>query len=101
MGKAKEKSKKIFKLKKLEVGDTFYSFDGYLNHIIGIIEDTEFEPPVKVVAYKAWLKYKGRWGFYADALENLLYAQCLLNNIPKKDRKNYFIINDVDPNGWV
>lgn len=101
MGKAREKSKKIFKLKKLEVGDTFYGFDGYLNHIIGIIEDTEFEPPVKVVAYKTWLKYKARWGFYADALENLLYAQCLLNDISKKDRKNYFIINEADPNGWV
>lgn len=101
MGKGKEKSKKIFKIKKFKPGDSFYTLDGYLNHIIDIVEDKEFEPTVKVVVYKCWLKYKGRWGFYAKDLGNMLFEQCLMNDLPVKKRIELYNINEEDPNGWV
>ena len=90
-----------FKIKKLEKGDTFYSFDGYKNHILDFVTDEKEE--TKLAIYKCWLKYKNRWGYYCEPLPVLLYQICLLydESIPKKDRAKFYEMNEVDPKGWV
>ena len=87
-----------FKIKKLEKGDTFYTTDGYKNHIV---EDEKDD--TKLVVYKCWLKYKGHWGYYCQRMSSLLYQICLLyeNTIPRKSRVKFYEMNEVDPKGWV
>ncbi len=90
-----------FKIKKLEKGDTFYTFDGYKNHIIDIVTDEKDN--TKLVVYKCWLKYKGHWGYYCQRMSSLLYQICLLyeDTIPRKSRVKFYEMNEVDPKGWV
>ena len=90
-----------FEIKKLEKGDTFYTYDGYKNHILDIVIDEKDN--TKLIVYKCWLKYKGYWGYYCKRAESLLYEICLLyeNVIPKKDRVKLYEMNEVNPKGWV
>jgi len=90
-----------FKIKKLEKGDTFYTYDGYKNHILDFVNDEKTD--TKLVVYKSWLKYKGYWGYYCKSIEELLYGICLLYEdvIPKKDRVKFFEMNGADCMGWV
>ena len=86
-----------FKVKKLEVGDTFYTYDRYKNHIIGFLQDGD----TKLVAYKCWLIYKNRWGYYLNRLDCALYEICSLYNLSNEDSKALFDLNDVNSEGWV
>ena len=86
-----------FKVKKLEVGDTFYTYDRYKNHIIGFLQDGDN----KLVAYKCWLIYKNRWGYYLDRLDCKLYEICSLYHLSDEDSKALFDLNDVNSEGWV
>lgn len=86
-----------FKVKKLEVGDTFYTYDRYKNHIIGLLQDGD----AKLVAYKCWLIYKNRWGYYLNRLDCVLYEICSLYNLSDEDRKELFDLNDVNSEGWI
>lgn len=90
-----------FTIKKLEKGDTFYTFDGYKNHILDIVTDEK--EGKKLIVYKCWLKYKNRWGYYCEPVSSLLYQICILYEsvIPKKDRAKFYEMNEVDPEGWV
>ena len=90
-----------FEIKKLEKGDTFYTYDGYKNHILDIVIDEKDN--TKLVVYKCWLKYKGYWRYYCQRMSSLLYQICLLyeDTIPKKSRVKFYEMNDVDPKGWV
>lgn len=98
MSRRFDSSKLKFKTKKLEIGDTFYTYDGDKNHIIGFIEDGEN----KLVAYKFWIKHKGYWGYRIQLLESLLYSICLLYDIPKGDkRKELYEINDAYMADWM
>ena len=92
MGKAREQESKIFKIKKLEKGDKFYTFDGYLNHIISIIydEDTPF------VFYKYWIKHKGYYGYAVKELELVLYGISILIDLSKEDRKELYKLNNLE-----
>ena len=90
-----------FEIKKLEKGDTFYTCDGYKNHILDIVIDEKDN--TKLVVYKCWLKYKGYWGYYCKRMSSILYEICLLyeNAIPRKSRVKFYEMNEVDPKGWV
>lgn len=88
---------KISTKKKLDVGDTFYTFDGYKNHIIGFVDDGE----EKVMVYKCWLKYKGYWGYYCKWMPSIIHEICLLYDIPKNKRKEFFEVNGVNSEGWI
>lgn len=85
------------KIKELEIGDTFYTYDQYKNHIVGFVNDGD----VKLVIYKCWLKYKGYWGYYCKEIEYVLYEICSLYNLPKEERKKLFEANNANPEGWV
>lgn len=100
MKKSNWRSNLKFKIKKLEKGDTFYTFDHYKNHIIDIITDEKDD--TKLVVYKCWLKYKGHWGYYCQTMESLLYQICLIyeDSIPSKDRSIFFEMNGADITGW-
>lgn len=90
-----------FQIKKLEKGDTFYTYDGYKNHILDFVTDEK--EGKKLIVYKCWLKYKQRWGYYCERADALLYNICLLyeDTIPRKDRVKFYEMNEVDPKGWV
>ena len=92
------KSKKNYKIKKIEKGDEFYTFDGYLNHVIDVVTDDELK--ARIVVYRCWLKYKNRWGFYSNPLAHHLYEQCLLNDLSDEDREKLFEINNIDIKPW-
>ena len=94
-----DKSKKNFKLKKVEKGDKFYTYDGYLSHIIDIIKDDG--TGTSIVVYRCWLKYKKRWGFYCEPLPLHLYTQCMINELPEDTYKEYFKKNNVDSKIWL
>ena len=85
------------KIKKLDVGDTFYTYDRYKNHIIGFLQDGD----KKLIAYKCWLIYKNRWGYYLDRLDCKLYEICSLYNLSYEDSKKLFEANNENPEGWV
>ena len=88
-----------FQNKKLNEGDTFYTYDGYKNHIIGFVDDKDQDE--KIVVYKCWLKHKGYWGYYCKELRFILYEICTLYEIPKDKRVELFEMNEVDPTGLV
>ena len=84
-------------VKKFDIGDTFYTFDKYKNHIIGIIEDDG----EKIMIYKSWLKYKGYWGYYCKTMDSLLYEICMVYKLSQEDSKKLFELNEVDYKGWI
>lgn len=90
--KKQRRIEKVFKMKKLELGDKFYTADGYLNHIINIFPyDCQF-----LVAYKFWSRYKNRWCFGIDKMSNLLFLISILNDLSKEDRVKYFKLNEIE-----
>ena len=85
------------KIKELEVGDTFYTYDQCKNHIIGFVNDGD----VKLVVYKCWLKHKGYWGYCCKEIEHVLYEICGLYNLSEEKAKKLFETNNANPEGWV
>lgn len=85
------------KIKELEIGDTFYTYDQSKNHIIGFANDGD----VKLVVYKCWLKHKGYWGYYCKEIEHILYEICGLYNLSEEKSKKLFETNNANPEGWV
>jgi hypothetical protein len=88
-----------FKIKKLEKGDTFYTYDGYKNHIIDFVKDDS--DGTTLIVYKCWLKHKGFWGYYCKEPEFILAEICALYNLSREDRLKLFEVNEVDPKGWI
>ena len=88
-----------FKIKRLLEGDTFYSYNGDLNHVVHIFSDNDDD----IVVYKHWSNCRG-WMYEADYLVMVLYRICLLyDNLSDKNksielRKELFILNDVEYN---
>ena len=86
-------SKKTFKLKKLEIGNTFYTFDGYKNHIVGFCKDGD----TTIVIYKFWLKYKGYWGYECKEFKFILFSLSTLYDLSKEDTQSLFQLNGIEP----
>ena len=95
----RERSKRDFKIKKLKVGDSFYTYDGYLNHIISITKDLDGNH--NIITYRYWLKHKGYWGYNAERMDCALYSMALLNDIEKEDRNKLFELNGEDARQWI
>ena len=83
---------KKFKIRKLEVGSTFYKFDGYKHHIVGFCKDG----PTTIVTYKYWLKYKGYWGYNAEELYLLLNEQKHIYKLSEEEYQKLCSLNEVD-----
>ena len=92
MSEVSDKEKKIFKIKKLEPGDEFYSYDGYLNHVISIVYDGD-RP---FVFYKYWIKHKRYYGYAVQNLELVLYSICILIDLSKKERRELYKANGLE-----
>ena len=92
-----KKNTKNFKIKKLHEGDTFYTYDGDLNHIVHFFTDNDYN----IVVYKHWSNSRG-WMYEADYLEMLLYRICILyDNLSDKSkslelRKEFFNLNNIE-----
>jgi len=90
-----------FKIKRLIEGDTFYNYNGELNHIVHLFADKNID----IVVYKHWNPSRG-WLYEADTLELVLYRICLLyKNLADKSksnnlRKKFFELNNISYEGY-
>lgn len=89
------KDKLKFKIKKLEKNDTFYTCDGYLNHIVDVIFDDNEQQ--YIVVYKCYIPHKKYWKYYAKELLLLIYEIKYLYNLSHEQTEQLFQINNIKP----
>lgn len=86
-----------FKIKRLLEGDTFYNYNGELNHIVHLFADKNID----IVVYKYYVPSRG-WVYDAAPLKLVLYRICILyDNLADKQkslklRKEFFKLNNVE-----
>lgn len=93
---------KNFKIKKLVIGDKFYTYDRMtLCHIINFFEDNN----IMLVTFKCWNNSRG-WIYHTEPLELLLFQISILydnmsdksNPQHVKNRKKFFELNNIEYN---